>query len=46
MIKSRKMRLAGNVENTREIRNTYKILVVEHEEKRPLRRLGIDGSML
>jgi hypothetical protein len=36
MIKSRKLKLAGHVENTRKTRNTYMILVGKPEGKRLL----------
>jgi len=38
VIKSRRMRLAGNVACIREIRDAYKILVRKPEGKRPLGR--------
>jgi trehalose utilization protein len=38
MIKSRRMRWAGNAARMGEKRNAYKILVGKPEEKRPLRR--------
>jgi hypothetical protein len=38
MIKSRRMRWAGHVAQMGEKRNTYRILVVNPEEKRPLGR--------
>jgi hypothetical protein len=38
MINSRRMRWAGDVARTREIRNAYKILVGKPEGKRPLGR--------
>jgi hypothetical protein len=36
MIKSRRIRLAGHVARTGEIRKAYRILVGQPEEKRPL----------
>jgi hypothetical protein len=38
VMKSRRMKWAGHIACTREIRNEYKILVRESEGKRPLRR--------
>jgi hypothetical protein len=38
VIKSRRMRWAGYVGSTREMKNTYKILVGKHEGMRPLGR--------
>jgi hypothetical protein len=38
VIRSRKMGLAGNVANTGEVRNVYKILVGKPEENKPFRR--------
>jgi hypothetical protein len=39
MIKSKRIRWVGHVACAGEIRNMYKILVGEHEGKRPLGRL-------
>jgi hypothetical protein len=38
MVKSRRMRWAGHVENIGELRNEYEILVAKLERKRPLGR--------
>jgi hypothetical protein len=38
MIKSRRMRWVGHVAHTGEIRNAYRILVGNPEEKKPSRR--------
>jgi hypothetical protein len=40
------MRWAGHVACMGGMRNAYKILVGKPEGKRPLRRLGIDGSII
>jgi hypothetical protein len=41
MIKSRNMRWTGHVARMRVMGNAYKILVGNHEEKRPLGRLRL-----
>jgi hypothetical protein len=48
MIKSRRMQWVGQVEQTEELRNAYKILVRTHEGRTPVRRckhrcVGITG---
>jgi hypothetical protein len=51
VIKSRRMRWAGHVAHTDEMRNAYKLLVGKPEGKRPLRRsrsrwMGTSGGLL
>jgi hypothetical protein len=44
MINLRQMRWAWHVACMGEMRNAFRILVGKLEEKKPLRRLGIDGD--
>jgi hypothetical protein len=45
LIRSRRIRLEGNVARMGEMRNSYKLLVGKTEGKRPLRRsIGLDGG--
>jgi hypothetical protein len=46
MIGSRRMRWAGNVTCTREMRNACKILAGKPEEKIQSEEIGIDGSII
>jgi hypothetical protein len=46
MMKSRKMRWAGNVERKGETRNAYRILVGKPEGKRPLGRPDVGGWII
>jgi hypothetical protein len=43
IVKSRRMRWAGNVERMEAVRDTYKILVGKSEGKRPL---GVSGRVV
>jgi hypothetical protein len=45
MIKSGRIRWAGHEVLMGETGYEYKILVVKHEEKRPLRHLGVAGRL-
>jgi hypothetical protein len=46
IIKSRRIRLVGDVTHMEDVRNAYKTLVGKPEGKRPLEDLGIDGSII
>jgi hypothetical protein len=46
VVKSKRMRSAGNVARMGEMRNIYCILVGKPGEKRPLGRVDIDGKVI
>jgi hypothetical protein len=46
VFKSRRMRWAGHLALTEDMRNAYKIFVRRPEGKRPLGRLGVVGKII